>query len=108
MSRDQRQLREILALAQEASDAAYDLHSRRLDTSRNIDSFILLVGAVNLLEKVCKILETAVAKATETKSSGKNTLTTEILARAARAQGIDDDPYPDNTGTVISLSPKKS
>jgi len=41
-TKDQRDLEEVLATAREARDIAYKLFGRRLDTQRNVNSFILL------------------------------------------------------------------
>jgi methyl-accepting chemotaxis protein len=109
MTRDQRQLREILMLAEEARDAAYSLFSRRLDTQRNVDSFILLRDAFNLMRRSCETLNAAIDKATETRSSDQNDVATEIMVRSGRARVIieDERPAPRKPGTVVPFPPKK-
>lgn len=84
-TKDQRDLQAILDLTNEAKDAAYSLFARRLDTRRNIESFILLRNAFNLLKDACEALRNAEAKATDVKTSSPTSVNEEILIRSGRA-----------------------
>lgn len=88
-TKDQKDLQAILDLTKEASDAAYSLFSRRLDTQRNVESIMLLCDAVNHLEDACKALQEAEAKATETKSSSQSGALTEIMLKSGRMKLVD-------------------
>jgi len=96
-------------LAEEARDAAFSLFSRRLDTQRNVDSFILLRDAFNLMRRSCEALNAAIDKATETRSSDQNDVATEIMVRSGRARIVTEDkqPAPRKPGIVVPFPPKK-
>ena len=89
-TKDQKELHDVLALAIEARDAAYSLFSRRLDTQRNVESFIGLRDAFNLLKDACEVLQTALDQATEVKSSDQNSVIDEIFVRSGRATVVRD------------------
>lgn len=90
-TKDQKELHEILMLANEARDNAYSLFSRRLDTRRNVDSFILLGNAFNLLKQACNALQEAESKAIETKATAQVGVLDEIMIRTGRAKIVDED-----------------
>src|ERR1700730_8488145 len=81
-TKDQRDLEQILEYARDARDVAYSLFSRRLDTQRNVNLFILLRDAFVNLKEACELLENAVAQATEMKSSDQNSVMEEIGVRS--------------------------
>jgi hypothetical protein len=88
-TKDQRDLTKVLELAIEARDAAYALFSKRLDTQRNVDSFIGLRDAFNALKTACEILESSVVQATAVKAADQYSLMTEIMVRSGRATVIE-------------------
>ena len=90
-TKDQKELHEILVLATEARDSAYSLFSRRLDTRRNVDSFVFLGDAFNLLKQACSALQEAESKATETKATAQVGVLDEIMIRTGKAKIVDDD-----------------
>jgi hypothetical protein len=89
-TKDQKDLNEVLAFATEARDEAYSLFSRRLDTQRNVESFIGLRDAFMLLKDACDTLQKAALGATETKSSNKLSVANEIMVRSGRATVVQD------------------
>jgi hypothetical protein len=82
-------LERILQRAQDARDGAFDLFARRVDTRRNVDSFILLRDAFNRLNDACNLLDQAMKKATEAKSSDQNSVADEIMVRSGRMRILD-------------------
>lgn len=95
-TKDQKDLQAVLKAATDARDAAYSLFSRRLDTRRNLNSFIALRDAFNSLKTACTQMQQAVDQATEAKSSDKNTVMEEIMVRSGRMVIVDDPEKPDD------------
>jgi len=81
-TKDQRDLEQVLGYAQEAQGAAYDLFRRRLDTQRNVNSFILLRDALIQLKEACELIERSIELATELKPSDQNSVMDEIGVRS--------------------------
>lgn len=109
-TKDQKDLLEILALTQAASDAAYSLLSRRLDARRNIDSFIRLRDAFNMLKGACEALQESENKATDSKATSQTSVMDEILIRCGRMKVIDEsDEIADSAtpGPVLPFPEKK-
>lgn len=104
-TKDQRDLQAVLVLAKEASDAAYSLFSRRLDTRRNIESFILLRDAFNMLKDACEALREAEDKATDTKASSQTSVSDEILIRSGRATIVGEGDEPDRPQSACQVLP---
>lgn len=103
-TKDQRELQDILALATDAMDEAYSLFSRRLDTQRNVESFIGLKDAFNLMKSACDVLQAAIDQATETRSSDQNSVMDEIMVRSGRmtiARDADELGATKKPGTVL-------
>ncbi len=86
-TKDQKDLSEVLVSAQNARDAAHSLFGRRLDTRRNVGSFIALCEAFNRLKDACDVIEKAIEQATETKSSDQNSVSLEIMVRKGVVTG---------------------
>lgn len=108
-TKDQKELQDIFALATDARDAAYSLFSRRLDTQRNVESFIGLIESFNLLKAACEILQTAVDRATETKSSNQYSVCLEIAIRNGSAiviQNSEKLTKPEKLGIVLQFPTK--
>jgi hypothetical protein len=89
-TKDQRDLDEVLTYVTEARNVAYDLFRRRLDTQRNVNSFILLRDAFVLLREACDRLEDAVKQATELKSSDQLSVADEIGVRSGRPKVVSE------------------
>ncbi|RZI41524.1 hypothetical protein EGT07_18255 [Herbaspirillum sp. HC18] len=83
-TKDQRDLAKVLIYATEARDVAYDLFSRRVDTRRNVNSFILLRDAFILMRQACELLDAAAKQAMESKSSDQLCVADEIGVRSGR------------------------
>lgn len=111
-TKDQKDLQAVLKAATDARDAAYSLFSRRLDTRRNLDSFIALRDAFNSLKMACAQLQQSVDLATEAKSSDQNTVMEEIMVRSGRMIIVDEpekagDPTSQAGPATILDFPKK-
>jgi hypothetical protein len=106
-TKDQRDLDEVLTYSIEARNVAYDLFRRRLDTQRNVNSFILLRDAFVLLKEACERLDDAVKQATEAKSSDQLSVTDEIGVRSGRLKIIRKTGVkaPSNTLADVLLFP---
>lgn len=107
-TKDQRELHGLLVLAEEVTAAAYSLFSRRLDTRRNVESTMLLCDAVNHLEKACKALQDAEAKATETKSNSQFGALTEIMLKSGRMKlvGGNNESTDDRSADILPFTRK--
>lgn len=90
-TKDQRDLAEILTLAAQAKDAAFSLFSRNLDSRRNVESFIDLRDAFNLLKDAAALLQQAVDGATETRASGGLSVMDEIMVRSGWVSIVASD-----------------
>ncbi len=110
MNKDQKDLQSILDLAQEAAGAAYNLMSRRLDTRRNVESFILLQDAFNKLKAACDTLQDAKDKAIDKKATSSTSVMEEIMIRAGRmtmADASSETEIPHRPGVVLPFPGKK-
>ena len=104
-TKDQKELHEILMLANKVMDNAYSLFSRRLDTRRNVDSFVLLGDAFNLLKQACNALQEAESKVPETKATAQVGVLDEIMVRTGRAKIVDEGSEADNQQTLGVVLP---
>ena len=108
-TKDQKEIGDVLELARAAEFAAYSLFSRRLDTRRNIDSFILLRDAFKMLEQARKTLHEAEAKAIDSKASSETSVMDEIMIRSGRMEIVDgsDERLQMPVEAVVLPFPKK-
>lgn len=102
-TKDQRDLAEILSLTKEAEQDAYSLFSRRLDTRRNVESFIALRDAFNLLKDAAALLQQAVDGATESRASGDLSVMDEIMVRSGRISMVENEEAEPGGGRSDSL-----